>query len=151
MDSPDCLLILLSISVFLYILDFSVFHLLVVGSMWQIKLTHVSFLAPVKIPSLIVLYRIVFQASLHASQMHFAHSKMVCVFGTPLSPAEWIKQIEMLLGGRLVCSEEPYRRGSRWHHLPKTVIHCGDVALCQLTLTTSYQLQLVMLIAACLC
>ena len=48
-DSPDCLLILLSISVFtfsLYFPDFFVF-----GFVWQIKLTYVSFSAHFKIAS----------------------------------------------------------------------------------------------------
>jgi len=43
MDSPDCLLTLLSISVFLHIFRFNVFHVLVVGSVRKIKLTHVGF------------------------------------------------------------------------------------------------------------
>ena len=37
MDSPDCLLLLLSISVRFLLFTFSVFTLLVVGSVWQIK------------------------------------------------------------------------------------------------------------------
>jgi len=54
MDFPDCLLLLLSISVFLL---FSFYTFLVVGSMRQIKLTHVGFRAHVKIASRIVSYR----------------------------------------------------------------------------------------------
>jgi len=56
MDSRDCLLLLLSISV--YILVF-VLHFLVVVSVRQIMLTHVGFRASVKIASSIVSYRIV--------------------------------------------------------------------------------------------
>ena len=55
MDSPDSLLILLSISVF-YFLVF-VFTFLVVGSVWQIKLTHVGFRVHGKIASRIASYR----------------------------------------------------------------------------------------------
>jgi len=58
MDSPDCLLTLLSICVFL-LFSFSVFHFLVVGSVRLTKLTHVGFRAHVKIASRIVSYRIV--------------------------------------------------------------------------------------------
>jgi len=43
MDSPDCLLTLLSISVFYVLVFFLFFRFLVVGSVRQIKLTHVSF------------------------------------------------------------------------------------------------------------
>ena len=57
MDFPDCLLLLLSISVFL-LFSFSVFTLLVVGSMRQIKLTHVGFRAHVNIASRIVSYTV---------------------------------------------------------------------------------------------
>ena len=57
MDFPDCLLLLLSISVFLL---FSFYTFLVVGSMRQIKLTHVGFRAHVNIASRIVSYRILF-------------------------------------------------------------------------------------------
>jgi len=53
MDSPDCLLILASISVFL-LFSFSVLRFLVVGSVRQIKLTRVGFRAHVKIASRIV-------------------------------------------------------------------------------------------------
>jgi len=56
MDSPDCLLTLLSICVFL-LFSFSVFHFLVVGSVRLTKLTHVGFRAHVKIASRIVSYR----------------------------------------------------------------------------------------------
>ena len=60
MHFPDCLLLLLSISVFL-LFSFSVFTLfLVVGSVRYIKLTYVGFRAHVKIASRIVSYRIVF-------------------------------------------------------------------------------------------
>jgi len=56
MDSPDCLLLLLGISVFL-LFGFSVFlHFLVVGSVRWIKRTHVGFRAHVEIVSLIVSY-----------------------------------------------------------------------------------------------
>ena len=58
MDSPDCLLTLLSTCVFL-LFSFSVFHFLVVGSVRLTKLTHVGFRAHVKIASRIVSYRIV--------------------------------------------------------------------------------------------
>ena len=47
MDSPDCLLLLLSISVFTFLVFFSVLHFLVVGFVRQIKLTHVGFRAHV--------------------------------------------------------------------------------------------------------
>jgi len=40
-DSPDCLVILLCISAFL-LFSFSVFHFIVVGSVPQITLTHVT-------------------------------------------------------------------------------------------------------------
>ena len=53
-DSPDCLLILLSISVFISF-SLSVFYFLVVGSV----LTHVGFRAHVKIASRIASYRVV--------------------------------------------------------------------------------------------
>ena len=57
MDFPDCLLLLLSISVFL-LFRFSVFYtFLVVGSVRYIKLTYVGFRAHVKIASRIVSYR----------------------------------------------------------------------------------------------
>jgi len=56
MDSPDCLLLLLSMSVFL-LFSFSVLHFLVVDSVRQIKLTHVGFRAHVKIASRIISYR----------------------------------------------------------------------------------------------
>jgi len=56
MDYPDCLLLFLSISVF-YFFSFSVFTLLVVAFVRQIKLTHVGFRAHVKIASRIVSYR----------------------------------------------------------------------------------------------
>ena len=60
MDFPDCLLLLLSKSVFLYFLVFFCFYtFLVVGSVRQIKLTYVGFRAHIKIASRIVLYRIV--------------------------------------------------------------------------------------------
>jgi len=56
MDFPDCLLLLLSITVFL-LFSFSVFTLfLVVGSVRSIKLTYVGFRAHVKIASRIVSY-----------------------------------------------------------------------------------------------
>jgi len=51
MDFPDCLVILLSISVFSFL-----FSTLFSGSVWEIMLTHVSFWAHVKIASRIVLY-----------------------------------------------------------------------------------------------
>ena len=50
MDSPDCLLLFLGISVF-YFQFFLFLHFLVVGSLRQIKLTHVGFRAHVKIAS----------------------------------------------------------------------------------------------------
>ena len=53
MDSPDCLPTRLSISVF-YFVVFFVLHFSVVGSVQQIKLTHVGFRAHVKIASRIV-------------------------------------------------------------------------------------------------
>jgi len=52
-DSPDCLLILLSISVFSFLL-FLFFNFLVFGSVQQIKLTYISFSAHVIIASRIV-------------------------------------------------------------------------------------------------
>ena len=52
-DSPDCLPILLNISVFFFF-SFSVFHFLVVGSVQQIKLTRVNFAVHVKVASGIV-------------------------------------------------------------------------------------------------
>jgi len=55
MDSPDCLLLFLSIYVS-YFLVFLFLHFLVVGSVQQIKLTHVGFRAHVKIASRIVSY-----------------------------------------------------------------------------------------------
>ena len=55
MDFPDCLLLLLSISVFLRFSFVSVFYtFLVVGSVRWIKLTHVGFRAHDKIASRIV-------------------------------------------------------------------------------------------------
>jgi len=57
MDFPDCLLLLLSISVFLLFSFFLFLHFLVVSSVRQIKLTYVGFRAHVKIASRIVSYR----------------------------------------------------------------------------------------------
>ena len=54
MDPPDCLLFK---HIRFYFLVFSVLHLLVVGSVRQIKPTHVGFRAHVKIASRIVSYR----------------------------------------------------------------------------------------------
>jgi len=59
MDFPDCLLLLLSISVFLLFSFFLFLHFLVVGSVRLIKLTYVGFRAHVKIASRILSYRIV--------------------------------------------------------------------------------------------
>jgi len=61
MDSPDCLLLLLSISVFYLVLlsFFSVLHFLVVVSVRSTKLTHVGFRAHIKTASRSVAYRIV--------------------------------------------------------------------------------------------
>ena len=56
MDSPDCLLLILAYLFLLF--SFSVLHCLVVGSVRQIKLTHVGFRAHVKIASRIVSYRV---------------------------------------------------------------------------------------------
>ena len=58
MDSLDCLLLFLSISVF-YVLVFLFLHFLVVGSVRQIKLTHahVRFRVHIKIASRIVSYQ----------------------------------------------------------------------------------------------
>ena len=53
MDSPDCLLLFLGISVF-YFQFFLFLYFIVVGSVRQIKLTHVGFRAHVKIASRIV-------------------------------------------------------------------------------------------------
>ena len=55
-DSADCLLLFLSISVFYFLFFFQFLHFLVVGSVRQIKLTHVGFRAHVKIASRIVSY-----------------------------------------------------------------------------------------------
>ena len=54
MDFRDCLLLLLSISVFLLFSFFCFYTFLVVGSVRQIKLTYVGFRAHVKIASRIV-------------------------------------------------------------------------------------------------
>ena len=59
MDSPDCLLLLISISVFYFLIFFLFLHFLVVGAVRWTKLTHVGFRAHVKIASRIVSYRIV--------------------------------------------------------------------------------------------
>ena len=59
MDFPDCLLLLLSISIFLLFSFFLFLHFLVVGSVQLIKLTFVGFRAHVKIASRTVSYRIV--------------------------------------------------------------------------------------------
>ena len=60
MDFPDCLLLLLSISVFILFSFFFCFYtFLVVGSVRKIKLTYVGFRAHVKIASRIVSYRII--------------------------------------------------------------------------------------------
>ena len=64
MDFPYCLLLLLSISVFL-LFRFSVFYtFLVVGSVRYIKLTYVGFRARVKIASRIVSHHVVSWISL---------------------------------------------------------------------------------------
>ena len=56
MDSPDCLQLFLGISVFYFQFLFLFLHFLVVGSVRQIKLTHVGFRAYVIIASRIVSY-----------------------------------------------------------------------------------------------
>ena len=61
MDSPDCLALLLFLSIGLSVFYFLVFlylHFLVVGSVRSIKLTRVGFRAHAKIASRIVSYRI---------------------------------------------------------------------------------------------
>ena len=55
-DSPDCLPILLSISVFTFLVFLFVLYFLVVGSLLYINLTHVGFRAHVKIASRVVSY-----------------------------------------------------------------------------------------------
>ena len=57
MDSPHCLLLLLSIFRLLLFSFFLFLHFFVVGSVRQIKLTHVGFRAHVKIAFRIVSYR----------------------------------------------------------------------------------------------
>jgi len=57
MDSPDYLLLLLSISIFYYFLVFLFLHFLVACSERQIKLTHVGFRSHVNIASRNVPYR----------------------------------------------------------------------------------------------
>ena len=67
MDSPDCLLLLLSISVFYF--SFSVLHFLVVGSVRSIKLTRVGFRAHVKIAHRIVSQLLLANCSPAANQL----------------------------------------------------------------------------------